>query len=282
MKSSQFIPQSKISRFSLLGAVSFGIAAGFLPGSADAVAVDSELLLLVDIVQPEMNNGMFNRLMNSYASTFTSSQFLDSIQSGVTGTIAVSLMFYGGSTTQVTAVPWMSIGSVGDAQSFANLVRNVSRPTTFAYSNPATALTAATASFGSETGGSSNGFESAVQIIEIASSGIPSNSMAAATAASSANALASGVDLINSVAHGTYSSSINNFYANNVIGSSLPGVNATSSIASNSSALPTSISAALTASVQTGAATSITAVPEPSSIMALFPVSLLLLRRRRW
>lgn len=281
MKSSRFNSLSKISHLGLLGAMTLGLAAGFSPGNAGAVAVDSELLLLVDIVRPEMNNGMFNQLMNSYASTVTSSQFLNSIQAGVTGQIAVSLMFYGGSTEQFTAVPWMSIGNASDAQTFANLVQNISRPTTYAYSNPATALDAGAASFGDETGGTANGYESAVQIIEVASSGIPTNSMATATATSSANALASGVDLINSVAHGFFANSVNTFYANNVIGSNLPGVNATSSIAANNGALSPTISAALTASVQTGASGSINAVPEPSTLMSLLPASLLILRRRR-
>ena len=275
---------SKNPRLVLLGAMTLGIAAVFSPTRSQALAVDSEIVLLVDVVRPEMSNGMFNQLMNSYASTFTSTQFLDSIQSGVTGSIAVSVMFYGGSNLQTTAVPWMSIGNATDAQTFASLIQSATRPSTFDYSNPATALDAATTSFGSETGGASNGFESSVQIIEIASSGIPSNSMAAATAAtaaSSANALASGVDLINSVAHGTFANSINNFYAANVIGSTLPGVIATSSIAANNGALPSSINAALNASVQNGAAGSINAVPEPSSLVALLPASLLLLRRRR-
>ncbi len=261
--------------------MTLGLATGFSPSRSQALAVDSELVLLVDVVRPEMSNGMFNQLMNSYASTFTSTQFLDSIQSGVTGSIAVSVMFYGGSNLQTTAVPWMSIGNASDAQTFASLIQSATRPSTFDYSNPATALNAATASFGTETGGASNGFESSVQIIEIASSGIPSNSMATATAASSANALASGVDLINSVAHGTFANSVNNFYAANVIGSTLPGVIATSSIAANNGALPSSINAALNASVQNGAAGSINAVPEPSSLVALLPASLLLLRRRR-
>lgn len=281
MKSSPHPRFPKNHHIPLLGAMTLGLAMAFTPGNAQAVAVDSELLLLVDIVRPEMTNGMFNQLMNSYASTVTSSQFLDSIQAGVTGRIAVSLMFYGGTSEQFTAVPWMSIGNASDAQSFAALIQNAARPSSFAFSNPATALDAATTSFGSETGAASNGFESHVQIIELASSGIPSASMAGAAATSSANALASGVDLINAVAHGSFSSAINNFYASNVIGSTLSGVNATSSIAANNGALPSSISAALTASVQAGANASVTAVPEPSSLLSLLPACVFLFRRRR-
>ncbi|MES2475539.1 MAG: DUF1194 domain-containing protein [Verrucomicrobiota bacterium] len=281
MKPNRFRPFSKNTTLSVLGTAALGIALAFSPTEAQAIAVDSELVLLVDIVQPEMTNGMFNQLKNSYASTFTSSQFLNAIQSGVTGRIAVSVIFYGGAATQVTAVPWMSIANLSDAQSFVSLLQSANRPNTNAYSNPATALTAATSSFGTETGGSSNGFESAAQIINVTSSGIPSNSMAAATSASSANALASGVDLINAVAYGSYANSINSFYAANVIGSTLPGVTATSSIAANNGALPTSISAALTSSAQNGAAASITAVPEPSSLMSLLPAALLIFRRRR-
>jgi hypothetical protein len=261
--------------------LSLGIAVPGWLATLSAESVDSELVLLVDIVRPELSNSEFNRLMNGYADTFTSSQVLDSIQSGAYGRIAVSMMLYGGASTQVVGIPWMSISNASEAAGFADLVRNVTRPSTFAYSDPGPALAAATASFGTETGGTANGFESAVQIIEVASAGIPSASMAATTAASSANALAAGVDLINALALGNFSASIDSFYSSNVIGSTLPGVTATTNTAGFNGTLSDTIGTLLNGTVETGAITSTSAIPEPGMLVGLLPTVLLLLKRRR-
>jgi hypothetical protein len=271
----------RLTRLTLAGAMGLCMVAASWSSSARAEAVDSELILLVDIVQPELSNSNFNRLLNNYADTFTSSQILNSIQSGQTGRIAVSMMLYGGSNTQVVGVPWMMISNATEALSFANLVRNVTRPTTYAYSNPATAIAAAVNTFGTETGGSGNGFESAVQVIEIATAGIPSNSMAAAAASSSANALNSGVDIINTLALGTFANSIESFYSANVIGSTIPGVTATSNSSPLNGTLGNTINNLITGTVQTGASTSISSVPEPTTLAALLPAMLLLMIRRR-
>ena len=270
------------SHLSLVGAMSLGIAAsGWLAQQAHATNVDSEIVLLVDIVRPELSANEFTRLLDGYANSFTSSQILDSIQSGVYGRIAVSMVLYGNASTQVVGVPWMTIGNASEAQTFASLVRNVTRPNQFATSDAGAALTAATLSFGSETGGTGNGFESAVQIIEVATSSFPPASMAASTTASRTNALSSGVDLINALALGNFASSIESFYAANVIGSSLPGVVATSSSAGFDGALAATMGGMLAETVQTGATVSVTAVPEPSLLASLIPTTLLLLKRRR-
>jgi hypothetical protein len=271
----------RLTRLPLAGAIGLCMVAASWSSCARAEAVDSELILLVDIVQPELSNSNFNRLLDDYADTFTSTQILNSIQSGQTGRIAVSMMLYGGANTQVVGVPWMIISNATEALSFANLVRNVTRPTTYAYSNPATAIAAAVNTFGTETGASGNGFESAVQVIEIATAGIPSNSMAAAAASSSANALSSGVDIINTLALGTFASSIESFYAANVIGSTIPGVPATSNSSPLNGTLGNTINTLITGTVQTGASTSISSVPEPTTLAALLPATLLLMIRRR-
>ncbi|MEO5913805.1 MAG: DUF1194 domain-containing protein [Luteolibacter sp.] len=280
-KNKKFDGLCQPSGFQFACALSVCIAATAWFSPVRAETVDSELVLLVDIVQPELSQTNFTRLLNSYANSFTSSQMLNSIQSGATGKIAVSVMLFGGASMQVTGVPWMVIGNAAEALNFANLVRNVTRPTTFAFSDPGAALTAATKKFGTETGGASNGFESTVQIIEVATAGIPSASMATSTANSSANALASGVDLINAVALGTFSNSIDSFYTANVIGSTIPGVQATSTEAPLNGTLNNMMGGALTTTVQTGSAAAISAVPEPSSLLALLPTTLLLLKRRR-
>ncbi len=269
------------SRLPLVGAMSLGIAAIGWLSPAQAESVDSEIVLLVDIVKPELSNAGFRSLLTGYADAFTSSEILDSIQSGRHGIIAVSMMLFGGSTTQIVGVPWMTIRNAADAQTFAALVLDVKRPNTSAFSNAGTALDAATRSFGTETGYAGNGYESAVQIIEVASGGIPSASMAAETATSSANALSSGVDLINSIALGTFAASIDTFYAANVIGSTIPGIAAISSSSGIDGGLAAALTSTLNGTVQTASAVSVTSVPEPGTILGLIPATLLLLVRRR-
>lgn len=247
-----------------------------------ALEVDSELLLLVDVSIPGLSNVQFSDLMDSYAAAFTSSQVLDSIQSGSTGRIAVSMMFYGNSNVQQVGIPWMSIGSSSDADVFAGLVTSVNRPFSFGFSDSTAALAAATPTFGTETGGADNGFESSVQIIEVAASGIPFPFDGAATSAASNNALSSGVDLVNSTSLGFFGGLAEGYYEQNVIGSTIEGVEPTSGSSATGGDLSSNIAAGITVTVQTGASTSIAAIPEPSSLMiTLCSVGFFLTRRRR-
>lgn len=269
------------SRLPLARAVTLGILAAGWHAPVRAENVDSEMILLVDITRPGLNSNEFGRLMDGYASAFSSAQILDSIQSGAYGRIAVSMMFFGNSSTQSVGVPWMSIGNATEANTFADLVRNVARPSAGGGPDLGAALAAATLSFGTETGGPANGFESAVQIVEVASGTVPQNGSAAAAAAGSAGALASGVDLINALALGNRANQVDTFYEANVIGSTVNGVLPTSDTAPINAALAGTMSGLLNETVQTGATVSISAVPEPSSAVGLIPATLLLLRRRR-
>jgi hypothetical protein len=261
--------------------MSLGIAVSGWLAQVHAENVDSELVLLVDITRPGLSNPEFSRLMDGYASAFTSTEILDSIQSGAYGRIAVSMMFFGNASTQIVGIPWMTIGNTSQAQQFADLVRNVPRPFSVSSPNAGAALTAATLSFGTETGGVSNGFESVVQIIEVASGAVPQNGTAGATATSSSNALASGVDLINALALGNRANAVDSFYTANVIGSTIDGVPASSDTSAINGALAATMSGLMSETIQTGATASTTAVPEPSSMLGLIPATLLLLRRRR-
>lgn len=261
--------------------LAIGLGALLIPTQVQAEAVDTELILLVDIVRPELNNRNFNRIMDGFAATFTSSQMIDSIQSGATGRIAASLMFYGGTNEQLVGVPWMSIGNASEASTFASLIQAAIRPTTFQYSNPGAALDVAAVSFGTETGNAGNGFESVTQVVQVTTSGIPSNSMAASTATSRDNALSSGVDLINTVALGLFSDQIETFYTNNVIGSTIDGVAATTTNAPLNNNLGATLGSLLINTTDAGAMESITAVPEPSVLTAFSALGLLLFRRSR-
>lgn len=271
------------SRSPLFRAMSLGIVTVGLLSHVEAVNVDSEMILLVDATQAGLSTNQFNNLMDGYATAFTSSQMLDSIATGAYGRIAVSLMFFGNSSSQEVGIAWTSISNSSDALAFANALQSVIRPTYTGASSVASALTTAAFTFGTETGAAANGFESEVQIIEVLASRVPNNNTAAATTAASNIVRAAGVDMINSIAVGGQAATIDAFYTANVVGSTIAGVPATSGTSTtNAAALAGNLTTMINSTVQTGAATSVTtAVPEPGSISILGAAALLLLKRRR-
>lgn len=282
MKNTTFSSRGSSPRTPFILVMSLGIAmAGFLPRAA-AEAVDTELLLLVDVSQGGINNTQFNRLMDGYAAAMTSSQVLNSIESGERGQIAVSLVFYGNTFTQIVGIPWMRIGNAAEAQQFANLVTVLTRPFTLGSPSIAAGLDYATNHFGTETGGGANGFESETQIIEVAVTNLSLLQNPAGDRGARDESLASGVDVINSVALGNNANNIANYFASNVIGGEAGGVDGSSSTASvngNGSALNNFLAGHMQQTVQGGAVAS---VPEPSSTLALISgLGLLLLGRRR-
>lgn len=285
MKTSKTLASCLLLRSRSLPLVALA-SAWFIVGSeARAISVDNELLILIDATQNGLNANQFDRLMDGYSTAFTSSTVMDSIQSGAYGRIAVSMAFFGNSNSYSVGIPWMLIENSTQAQQFADLIQGVVRPTFTGASNVAAALTSAAFTFGTETGGASNGFESEVQMVEVVASRVPTASAASATAAASNIVRAAGVDQINSIAVGNQATTaaIDAFYSANVIGSTIPNVPATSSTSAlTSTALNANLTSTINNSVQTGAAASaISAVPEPGSALALTAGALLLLKRRR-
>lgn len=108
--------------------MSLGIVVAGSLDQAKSEAVDSELVLLVDVTAPALNKRDFDSLMSGYAATFSSTEILNSIQSGATGKIAVSLMFFGNTGSQQVGIPWMMIGSRAQAQQFTDALLNVTMP----------------------------------------------------------------------------------------------------------------------------------------------------------
>ena len=267
---------------SLLGALAMGAALVASSQQALAESVDSELLLLVDSTQRGLNNGDFDAMLDSYADAFSSTAVLNSIQSGAYGRIAVSLMFFGNSGTQTVGIPWMSIGSAAEAETFALLLRAVNRPASPGVIEVDTALLAAIPIFGTETGAASNGFESSTQFIEVVAASTPTGNETAAVTAARDQALASGVDVINAVAVGNQSGNIANYFSDNVIGGEAGGVAATSTGSALNGNLSNFLAAQVSGQVTAGAVESLTAVPEPAPVLALVSgFGLLCLRRHR-
>lgn len=285
MKASKTSHSSLLSRMPLAPLMAICCVLSIASEEAQAVSVDNELLILIDATQNGLTTNQFDRLMDGYTTAFNSSTVMDSIQSGAYGRIAVSMAFFGNSNSYTVGIPWMLIENTTQAQQFANLIQSVIRPTFTGASNVAAALTSAAVTFGTETGGAANGFESEVQMIEVVASRVPTASAAAATSAASNIIRSAGVDQINSVAVGnaTTTAAIDAFYSANVIGSTIPSAPATSTTSAlNATALNTNLTSSLNNSVQTGATTSIiTAVPEPSSALALAAGVILFLKRRR-
>jgi hypothetical protein len=259
-------------------AMSLGIASFGLHGQAYALAVDSELVLLVDVSQSGLNKNEFSTLMGGYAASFSNSQVLGSIQSGTYGRIAVSLMLYGDSTFQQVGIPWMSIGNAADAAQFAALANSVIKPSSSGFPAVGSAITAATGSFGTETGAASNGFESALQIIDVAAAVAPNAADSTADSAARNAAMASGVDLINTIALGNKAADIAAYFTTNVIGSTVTGVTATASTSPINPTLTTTLTSGISQNVVVG----LTVVPEPSAAFGvLLGISLLIIRRHR-
>ena len=274
MKSATPLSRGRLSQFFAAFVIPLGLAGFGSLGQARAVAVDKELVLLVDVSQSGLNQKDFGSLLESYTSAFSSQQVLNSIQSGKYGSIAVSLMTYGDSSVQQVGIPWMSIANAADAANFGSLAGKISKPNAAGFPAVSAALVAASGSFGTETGGKSNGFESSLQIIDVIASVEPKSSNVGNDQESRKFSLLSGVDVINSISLGKKAADIAAYFSANVIGSSRAGMTATSNTSN-------SIDANLTQMLTTSLAGGITAVPEPSAAAALIVGSSLLLMRRR-
>lgn len=94
MKLAKPLSRGLLSYLPAVFAMSLSVVGIGLHGQVDAEAVDRELVLLADDNQAGLSQRPFSTLMDAYAASFTSSKVLNSIQSGTTGPIAVSLMSY--------------------------------------------------------------------------------------------------------------------------------------------------------------------------------------------
>lgn len=268
------------------------LAVGFLVASAawssDAkaapVAVDTELLLLVD-VSGSVTETDFNHLTAAYGQAMTSSAVLDAIQTGQVGKIAASVLFWSSNSRQAVGVNWMEISDLSTAQAFSNLITAATRP--FAGSTAiGTAINIATPMFGTETGGAENGFHSVTQIIDVAGDGVDNSSSprvldrSVNVAAARDAALTAGVDMINGIAIGDTSGDLETYYNSYVIGGSTGEIQSFVNNSDRFSELQNALLSNLVSEVTASAVTSTNAVPEPTSLL-LLPLSMISFFRRQ-
>ena len=242
-----------------------------------AEKVDAELLLLVDASKSALDRGEFRSLMNGYATAMTSFQVLDSIQIGAIGRIAVSLSFFGDAPGRTQGISWMSIGSLAEAESFATQLRSLAEPSR-SNIRLQDAIGPASLLFGHETGGRANGFESAVQIVEIAASSRPEGSPEANRAATDAT-IAAGVDWIGATLLGGNSSKAQEFYSRHVIGGDVGGLTPEVRQSSFGVGLHGTLADSISRGMVGTAAAS--AVPEPSAALLFVSSMAVLLGLRR-
>lgn len=246
--------------------------------------VDTELVLLVN-VSNGVNNNQFNSIMNAFGEVMTSSSILDAIQSGRTGSIAATVMFWSSANRQAVGVPWMQISDLTSASNFAAQLAAAARPFS-GNSAIAPALAAATLHFGTETGGPENGFISDSQVITLTASGngppLPASDSGVSAARDAATA--AGVDLINVRADAPPGQQQNrlDYYTQNVIGGNINGIPANVVVSGNTASFQNSISSSLLTQINAGAQASLTVVPEPSIPLLTGLAALAFgLRRRR-
>mgnify|MGYP003509592807 FL=1 len=190
-----------------------GAAAMLMAAPASAVPVGLELVLLID-VSGSVDSGEYALQKGGYVSAFQSAAVQNAILGSVGGAIAVTYVEWSGAAQQAQKVGWKLIDSVASANSFAALINGVTR----AYSGSTAiqnAMRYGAGLFGTETGGVSNGFESARQVMDVSGDGVCNNGDC--LVANGRNyALGLGVDTINGLAIGDQS--ITNYYNNSVKG----------------------------------------------------------------
>jgi hypothetical protein len=201
---------------------------GGLVGTAEGVAVDRELLILVDVTK-SVSDTDFGLMMSGYADAFESDSVIAAVESGDLGSIAVSLVFYSDKNNQAVGLGWMEISDGTGAEAFADQLRDLGRPFKKNKGSIAGALDYAVPLFGTETGGPANGFESGSQAITMAADGVDDSSKKtgksrdATVAAARDAALATGVDVIDALTVGA-AGSVDDYFVNFVVGGSLDGI----------------------------------------------------------
>ena len=256
------------------------LAAGTLlaiGSTAQAIPVDLELSLVID-VSGSVSDAEYDLQMDGYAAAFRDAGIQSAILGGPNGAIAVNGVFFASSAAE--SIPFTLLDSATAIDAFADTLDTFARPFgggTDIFDGTNLAVT----TFGTETGGAANGFESTRQVIDVSGDGTDSVS---ANQAARDNALAAGVDAINGIAieSGPTSTTITDFYRDNVIGGTGSFVITATGFDTFGDGIRTKLEAEIQ---QPPNDPPVPGVPEPSAL-ALFGIGMLgfgaaSLRRRR-
>jgi hypothetical protein len=177
------------------------VAASTIGGAAHAVPVALELALLVD-VSGSVDANEYALQRDGYVKAFNDATIQAQI-AALTGGIAVTYIEWSGQTEQVTRVGWTHITNATTAGNFATAVSGLLYSNAFGgLTAPGSAINFARPLFGTETGGSDNGFDSLRQVIDVSGDGRQNDPLndGANTATARDAALAAGIDTINGLA----------------------------------------------------------------------------------
>lgn len=186
-------------------------AATVTPFTASAIPVGLELALLTD-VSGSVDTTEYNLQKNGYVLAFQDATIQANIAS-IAGGIAVAYYEWSTSNQQAIKVNWFHIFDAISANTFASTLAATTRSFNGSTA-PGSAINFATPRFGTETGGTSNGFESSRQVIDVSGDGDQNEGANTLTARNSA--LAAGVEAINGLPIGD--AGLLNWYQNNIQG----------------------------------------------------------------
>ncbi len=196
-----------------------GASALMVGGQVGAVGVGLELMLLVD-VSGSVDATEYSLQKTGYANAFNSAAVQNAIMASQGGAIAVTYIEWSGQGQISQQVGWTLINDATSSQSFATAISGVSR----AFSGNTgiqNAMLTTAGLFGTETGGTSNGFESQRQVMDVSGDGADNSTTSCNVGANAAcgrnAALAAGVDTINGI-YIVGESGLASYYDNNVKG----------------------------------------------------------------
>ena len=226
-------------------------------------------------------------MMTAYGNAMTSQTVLDAIQTGQRGKIATSVLFWASDNRQAVGVGWMEVSDLSSSRSFRDQITTAARPfegTTAI----GTAIRKGTPLFGTETGGSQNGFTSVTQIMNIAGDGIDNatnprvRDRSVNVAAARDYALAQGVDVIGGIAVNDSTGELEDYYQKFVIGGGTDTMSASVSRATSFADFEQKLTSQLAKELTAGSIASTTSpVPEPTSAALLALTTVLMFRRKR-
>lgn len=160
------------------------------PHEARAIAVDVELMLLIDVSGSIDDETEYPLQMQGYMDAFNDPRVLAAIQGGELGRIAVRADFWSSANQYETAVDWTLISDASSASAFASAIGGARRPFR-GLTAPGQAIIRSMFAFMNE-------FESERQVIDISGDGSQNDGLSADTAVNFA--LAFGIDTINALA----------------------------------------------------------------------------------